>query len=397
MISNECVKEARQLRFLAQDFLKKGNRIEAGALEARRSELLQLGLSSDELRAKYTEALLEETGVNRKKRDVQASKEYRRAFHRMILGDDSELRDLLAGSQSITYTQGAAGGYLVPVETEKEIFEAIANFDPLLSDSVCDFEVSPGPFLQPTVLTGWDLSTVKSENISEAGTQGGQNIPTVAGRTLRSNNIHRFSIIASFEAEQDIPDWLGKYTRAAGVAFGRGLGKECMTGNGVTQAAGLFPSLGPAKWTTGTGKIVLNDINQTYFALDRAYRSMPKAAWLMPDGVYQRIRAATDNSGRPLLNVERDGETLLGKPVHVCPSLATGTFNSLGFGALIFGDLSHFKIRVSKPQMRRSLQQGVADVTRGEAAYITIVRADSAIFDPSGGSAPPIIWTEVIN
>jgi len=109
----------------------------------------------------------------------------------------------------------------------------------------------------------------------------------------------------------------------------------------------------------------------------------------MNDGVYKLLRQATDNSGRPLIDSERDDERLLGKPVYISPSLATA-FTSLGItGCTVFGDLGSVKVRLSRPQIRRSVEVGQADITRGEALYIARARADCVYFDPSAGAKPP--------
>lgn len=334
----------------------------------------------------------------------------------MLLGDDepiqriiaksSERRDLLVGNsapQSIFYTAGAAGGFSLPIESEKAVLTAIAAYDPLVS-SICDFQVSDGPFLQPTWLSGWDLSQVTSQNILEGQQQLMQTVPTVGGRMLRSNNIHRFSLGASIESETDVPSWLDKYSLAAGTAFGRGLGKEATIGNGTTQAQGIFTALGPAVTNIGTGSEPVGsqsnnatgqDLLNLFYSLNKAWRASPKCAFLCSDRVYFKVRNAVDNQSRPLISIEDGEERLLGRPLYVSPSLGSGTLGSLGFGALIFGALDQFHIRISKPQMRRSVQQGVADITRGEAAFISIIRMDSALTDFSNSVTPPVVWGAV--
>jgi hypothetical protein len=61
-----------------------------------------------------------------------------------------------------------------------------------------------------------------------------------------------------------------------------------------------------------------------------------------------------------------------------------------GNGLLIFGDLDHFFIRVSRPTLQRTLQNSINDITKGESLWVGRIRMDSALFDPSGGSAPPV-------
>src|ERR1700674_1372485 len=48
-----------------------------------------------------------------------------------------ELRnDLLAGQQTISYTEGGIGGYLVPQEFHNELFLGISKNDPLLDENL---------------------------------------------------------------------------------------------------------------------------------------------------------------------------------------------------------------------------------------------------------------------
>jgi HK97 family phage major capsid protein len=89
----------------------------------------------------------------------------------------------------------------------------------------------------------------------------------------------------------------------------------------------------------------------------------------LPDSVYQRVRNATDNSGRPLLDFSKDKEVLMGKPVYISPSLPNVIIGSPSIaqsGVILFGDLSHFRIRCSRPTIQRCLEQGITDITKGE-------------------------------
>src|SRR5260370_16050155 len=90
-------------------------RAQAQILADRIRSIKETGVTPDEARAIRAEAVAEEVLPARKK-----AGEYRKLFDRYLAGDldehDREFRDFLAGAQSITYTQGAAGGYTVPME-----------------------------------------------------------------------------------------------------------------------------------------------------------------------------------------------------------------------------------------------------------------------------------------
>jgi len=138
---------------------------------------------------------------------------------------------------------------------------------------------------------------------------------------------------------------------------------------------------------------VLNDFENVYFGLNRWHRAAPKCAWLLNDTVYQMARKATDSVGNPLLKLERDEETIMGKPVYVCPSLpeynaslaeqAAGSF-------CVFGDLAHYVVRVSQLSIRRNWQLP-GFVENGLALHTGLLRCDAKLIDPSAGAVPPIV------
>jgi HK97 family phage major capsid protein len=396
-ISNQALLEISELQNKAERLSRGGasDRAQATMLMGRIKNIRTFGLSSDEMRVKYVEALGKEVGVRRKPEDA----EYRKLFDHYITGDveadATEFRDFLAGTQSITYTQGVAGGFTVPFAYDPTVREAMSQVDEILDPDVTDFSMTDEAFLQPQQVSGYDLTTVSAQLVGEAAQQTAQVIPPVAGATLRNNLVFRATFGASLEAEQDIPDFASKIVRAASVALARTIGLHVLTGRGGSDITGIATTL-TSSFTNGTsGKLTLTDLNNFYFGVNRWYRKSPKAGWLVSDGVYKFLRAATDTSGRPLLDVIDDQEVLLGKPVYLCPSLGA-TYLSLGLtGALIFGDLSHIVIRASRPTIQRTTQQAITDITRGECLFIARCRADATVFDPSNGSTPPLVLATI--
>lgn len=406
--SNACLFEMKQLNVLAADYLEKGNRAKHDELRKKAERLGSVGLSTEELQAKFHTA---------QGNDIEAR--YSKAFRRWFKAGGSkegveareleklsiELRDFLAGTQTISWTLGAQGGFTVDIDTYEQVIEGLAQTDALFDPDVCSFVRYDAPYMKPLVLNGYDLSSISSTNIQEGQQQTAGTIPVVSGRTLRSNNAHRVTLASSYEFDQDAPDPMGKIARAMAVGFARGVGKEIIIGNGTTQALGLFTSLGPATVTIGTGvedvggqsfaNITYKDLTNLYFSLNRVYRAQPRCAWLCNDSVYQKLRNVVDNMGRPLLSIKDDEEQLFDKPIHISPSLTSGTFQSLSFGALIFGDLSHFFIHMARPTLQRSIENSINGIERGEALWRGMIRFDSALFDPTQGSVPPIIWAAV--
>src|SRR5260370_42606501 len=154
--SNKCLVEMRQLSFLASEATRRGNASEAQEFRKRAEALGNTGLSSDELRAKYVEGLAEETGANKK--SFLGSSEYRNRFDRYLANkaDEVEFRDFQVGQQTATWTQGLAGGYLVPFADHATMRAPMAQVDPVLDENVTDFSLTDCPFLQPSHIRRYD-------------------------------------------------------------------------------------------------------------------------------------------------------------------------------------------------------------------------------------------------
>jgi len=400
MLSAKCIVEIQDLTDRAQR-LSRGSvqdRAEASALLAKAKTLREVGESSDELRAKYAE----QTVVDAKAAGKTPHEAYRRAFERYVYTgseltlEPKERRDLLAGSQAITYSTGNLGGFFVPWEYSKTLWTALAQTDPLLSPSVCDFQITDTPTLQPQQISGYDLSTIAATQIAESSQQNAGTFPAVSGKSLRANITYRLSLSASFEAEQDVPGTLQKMALAYGVGFARKLGQDAINGNGITQPQGITTAVPPTLTSsyqfnvvTGSG-FVQQDFSDLYFAVNRVYRASPLCSWLMSDSVYEAVRKTADPAGRPLLNYVDDREVLLGKPVHICPSLPAVGGSPSTSSTILFGDFSHFHCRASAATMQRAINTpGYAEA--GQALYIGRIRMDSVYFDPSNGVTPPIV------
>jgi HK97 family phage major capsid protein len=369
-------------------------RKQADILVQRIATIKLTGLSSTEARAEYASALNDSL-----KPGEPSEHEHRSKFSDYLRGklDEKEFRDFLAGTQSITTTQGAIGGFLVPIFYDATLREAMAQVDPILDSDVTSFMMTPAATLQPSQVSGWDLSSITAELIGESVQQTAQPIPTVAGGVLKSNLVFKTSFAASWEAETDIPGFAENIIRGGAVALARKIGQSVMSGRGTTDILGLSRSLTPNPLLNNAtgGKLVVTDLTKIFFAVNRFYRAAPKCGWLMSDATYQLARNATDNSGRPLLSIEGDSEMLMGKPVYVSPSLAT-IYSSIGLtGAIVFGDLSSIVIRASRPTLQRSIEQSQADITRGQALWIARQRADFVYFDPSAGANPPLVMAAI--
>jgi HK97 family phage major capsid protein len=330
-------------------------------------------------------ASLRQGSVAKAKRDPETV----RFFRALLAGKEFELRtNLQAGQQTISYTQGAAGGFLVPNEYADDLIIGMAQLDPLLDEDVVTLVKSKGSSLRPYTQPGWDLSTVAAVKVGEAVQQNAGNIPT-ATQVLLNGYTYKATLGASFEIEEDdFEPTLDQMTEAFRIALARGIGQDLINGNGTTAPQGIIVGAANSSFTTaGAGALTADDLESIYFKVNRWHRAAEKCAWVFSDAVYQQVRKAHDSNLRPLINIVGDREVLFGKPIYVSPSVSS----TAGTPGIVFGNLAHYIVRASQPTIERAIQLP-GYVEYGQAAYICRQRIDAKVFDPTAGSVPPIVY-----
>ncbi len=134
-MTGACLKEVRELNTLARELRARGKTTEAAEAEKRANALNAVGFSTIELMEKYAAELVRETGGAT--RITQSSPEYRKSLiHYIFTGDWAEKRDVLVGQTTLSFSQLTQGGPLIDQITEAQLTEAVAQTDPLLSDTI---------------------------------------------------------------------------------------------------------------------------------------------------------------------------------------------------------------------------------------------------------------------
>jgi HK97 family phage major capsid protein len=312
-----------------------------------------------------------------------------RWFRALITDNETELRATVAqaGTQSITYTQGAPGGYLVPNEFHDSLILGMAQVDPLLDDSAVTLVKSPSATLRPYSVPAWDLSGFTSTKVSESSQQSPQVVPTAVNKILNGYT-YRAQLVASFEMEtDDFQPVIDQFGKAFSIGHARGIGVDLINGNGTSAPQGVLTGATDSGITTAAGGVIdAGDIESIFFALNPVYRNSPKCAWVMSDSTYRMARKAKDSSNRPLISVVDGQEILMGKRVLVSPTMPTYNPSIGSCKGIVFGDLSYFVVRLSAPTMRRAIEAPAADVTSGEAMYVSLIRADAKVVDSASNA-----------
>ena len=167
---------------------------------------------------------------------------------------------------------------------------------------------------------------------------------------------------------------VNRYLASSGLNLGALLGFALIMGFGGAIIS-LLISKPMAKWSLGVQVI--------------AQPRNADEAWIL-----ETVRKLSDKAARPLIEIRKDKEEIMGKPVLISPSMPTYDASPLVAGKIVFGDLSRYVVRTSPMVIRRRTDlPGYAE--NGKALYTARMRADARISDPSNGVTPPIVFITV--
>jgi HK97 family phage major capsid protein len=306
-------------------------------------------------------------------------------------------------------TYSGTAGTFVPEEFSEKFFLGLAQYSDLMNPDNVNLEKSVDYRYPGSNAAGWDLSTFAAVRVGaptgfgDGVQQTAQTVP-VSDTEFLTGYIYKCTLLATMELFQDDPLLLDRVAKAFAIGFARGVGTDLTVGSGINEIPqGLLTGAVNCGVTVGTGNgtgfsspVVTNDdLLDVYFSVNRVYRQSPKCAWVMSDASYQRIRQATDNAARPLINVVGDQELLYGKKILIAPDMpSSGGSPYVASGKIVFGDLDHFWVKASQMVVAKNLQVG-GGIESGQYAVIGRMRVNSTVFDPTGGNFPPIVYANM--
>jgi HK97 family phage major capsid protein len=404
MLTPAALREIHELQTQASQIL---NQRTVSRADAKRADLLmakianirQIGQSSDEVRQKLANEYGREMGKAPIEFDSATPEQrmHEQIFRGFLSGKpDGELEQelrattLLAGTQTPIFSAGTAGGVLVPRAFAQKVAEGRAAIDPLFDENVVTLIQEPNFTLPPLTIPGWDLSTITAVKVAEAAQHNPDVVPAVNNDML-NRFTYRSTLAGSFEWEQDTKaygDAQAALARAFGVAFGRGVSADLVTGDGTTGPQGVLTgAANSGVTTTAAGSLVPADFTNIYFSVNKIYREAPKAGWLMADATYKLVLNAKDAQGQPIFPLVNDELRILGKPVYVCPSMPSAA----GSKGIVFGDLGAYYVHSSSLYIRRRTQYpGLVEF--GKVAWTGLQMVDAIVDDPTNGTLPPIVY-----
>ncbi|MHB8410518.1 MAG: phage major capsid protein [Candidatus Acidiferrales bacterium] len=304
-----------------------------------------------------------------------------------------------AGSQSITYTQGPAGGYFVPFQFYQRITEVMKQYDAIFDDDFSNIiETESGsPITLPILDDVSHASTLVGETI-----QSGESDFVAGGLELKSYSYRSGISYVTLELLQDsgIP-WATLLELTFARRHARGVGAALINGSGSGQPTGLIPAslaagaaiavaagsaTNDGSANTGADSIGTNDLWDCYRGLNPAYRI--GAVWAMTDDSFTSISSLLDKNGRPLVHLTRGNEAvMLGRPVGICPSMPE--IGSAKNSVVLYNPAYFYTRRVLAGMYVRAFSETRAEY--GLAGFESWYRTDSNLAAPDSSFVPASI------
>lgn len=317
--------------------------------------------------------------------------------------DDSELRSFLRGEGSRAYEvrpeggrfefrdlsklTAGAGGNIVPVSFYDRLIAHMIEVSGLLQAGPTVLNTSSGETIQVPKTTAHSAGALVAEAaaIAESDPAFGQ-VPLGA---------YKYGVMVQVSRElvdDSGVDLEGYLAMQAGRAIGNAFGNHMINGTGASQPRGLALDVttgvtGPVGTTTtfgnqstvGQGADLLISLLHSVIA---PYRASNSCAWLLNDTTASIARRIKSSEGvyawQPSL-VAGQPDTLLAKPVHIDPFVASPAANA---ESVYFGDFSQFFVRMAGGvRFERS-----DDFAFGNdlVSFRALLRADCSLVDLTG-------------
>lgn len=303
---------------------------------------------------------------------------------------DTDASGQAAGTQSISYTAGIAGGYFVPAGFVYDVEQALKYFCPLMDGGIVKvLETATGAVLPyPTGNDVNNLASLIGENtqVSETPVTLGvvnfnaykytTNVIRVSIELLQDSAFNLDDYLAQRFAERLGRKWELDFTKGTGSAQPTGI-VTAVLGSGAVPITAVGSNANDGSGSTGSNSIGYGDLVNLEHAVDPAYRSNGK--FMFHDQTLKFLKTLLDKYGRPLwlpgIAVNAP-DTILGHPYVINQSM-----DQIGSktNVVLFGDLSKFIIRKVKDLSILRLVERYADY--GQIGFLGFARADSNLVD----------------
>ncbi|MCA6347229.1 phage major capsid protein [Phenylobacterium sp.] len=281
--------------------------------------------------------------------------EYRTVFAKAICGS---LENLTAEERAVLKTGSTefraqstgvttAGGFFIPTELAATIIRSMLAWGPMYDPGVSTEMVtsSGNPIRIPTVDDTAVTAVTHTENT--ALTDTGAKDVTIGQKSLDAFAFDTQFIRWSWELDADsifgmealLGDLLGE-------RLGRIANLQLTTGSGTGAPNGIVTASSLGKTAAAVAAITFDEIIDLEHSVDPAYRTSPRAAFMMNDSVLQAVRKLKDGQGNYLWqngNVQAGVPgTINGRPFYINQAMAS---QATGARVMLFGDFSKYFVR----------------------------------------------------
>ena len=344
--------EARQAELEAAHDKAMGEFDRLEGLIVRETKLAEIEKRAEDLRIQRRPSgeAVEARGV-----DVAPAIEYRTVFAKAICGSlenlTAEERDVLKTGSTEFRAQSTgvttAGGFFIPTELAATIIRSMLAWGPMYDPGVSTEMVtsSGNPIRIPTVDDTAVTAVTHTENT--ALTDTGAKDVTIGQKSLDAFAFDTQFIRWSWELDADsifgmealLGDLLGE-------RLGRIANLQLTTGSGTGAPNGIVTASSLGKTAAAVAAITFDEIIDLEHSVDPAYRSSPRAAFMMNDSVLQAVRKLKDGQGNYLWqngNVQAGVPgTINGRPFYINQAMAS---QATGARVMLFGDFSKYFVR----------------------------------------------------
>jgi len=297
----------------------------------------------------------------------RASNEYREDFNKILRGKNPV-------HNVLSTTPDADGGYLVPVEFERQIVQGLdeANVIRRIAKVITTAAERKIPIAATHSIARW---TAENAAIQESN-------PTFTQKTIDAYKLTNL-IRVSTELLQDSMFNLEAYiAQEFARAFGVAEEEAFCVGTGVGQPTGIFTASGGEVGVTTTAPAAINTDNliDLVYSLKSPYRR--NAVFLMRDITVSSIRKLKDANGQYLWQPSvqaGEPDRLLGYRLYTSPYVPLVEADAL---PVAFGDFSNYWIA---DRMGRSVQRLIELFAgNGQIGFIGTQRVDAKVILAEG-------------
>lgn len=315
---------------------------------------------------------------------------YGNLFQTGITGVTEENRkvfDIMHEKRALS-TTAAAGGESIDSEVANFIYQSMSHYGPFIPYPGAGISDVAATVVRTSKGGAWKIPTTDDTSntgalISEGGDASATvTDPTYSNMTLNSYKYSSKVIKYSYEIERDSEvDFANHLFGLCAERLGRKLNTDFTTANGSSKPNGIDNAATAGKTSASSTAFTRNEILDTKFSVNMAYRQGPKVGWMMHDSIYKELLKLVDGNSLPLFQmgniVGAPAMALEGHKIFINNDLDSSLAS--GQNIIFFGDWSKFYVRLVGGLRFRILDELYA--ANDQKGIVLFQSADSDLVD----------------